>query len=363
MYARVGLLVLVGCLAGAVAVRGDHGDGCSRKQAGDLEAPASGPRGPIWKVAFSPDGCLLAGATTGDRPSICVWDIATGGLRRVVSDELTCFAAFAWQPRSKALAFGVSPSGVEVRRSDGTGRIRLEVGDVAVKALSFSRAGTMVAACAAQDVLLYNMPPTGRRVLQREGAVPWAAAYSPDGRRLLVGYERSEAVIWDVKSGDSLYNLEVKPGYGTPVSSVAWSRRGKLTAVGCYDGAVQLWDTQTRVARTLESDVRLEPDVVLGLWSRPIDPFPHLHRAGSLAFSPDGGRVVTASGDEATRMWDTVTGRLKWVVRGGKARVGGVDFSPSGMLVASADGDWERVEERRIRLLDAKTGRLVRVLE
>ena len=35
----------------------------------------------------------------------------------------------------------------------------------------------------------------------------------------------------------------------------------------------------------------------------------HFHSVYSIAFSPDGKRVVTASGDGAARVWDTASGR------------------------------------------------------
>jgi eukaryotic-like serine/threonine-protein kinase len=69
-----------------------------------------------------------------------------------------------------------------------------------------------------------------------------------------------------------------------------------------------------------------------------------------LAFSPDGGRLVSSSQDQTVRLWEAATGRELAVARGHGAAIEAVSFSPDGRRVASGSDDGT------VRLWDAHTG-------
>ena len=56
----------------------------------------------------------------------------------------------------------------------------------------------------------------------------------------------------------------------------------------------------------------------------------------SVAFSPDGTRVVTASGDKTARVWDAAAGKTLPPALEHQAEVVSVAFSPDGTRVATA---------------------------
>ena len=65
----------------------------------------------------------------------------------------------------------------------------------------------------------------------------------------------------------------------------------------------------------------------------------HQAEVWSAAFSPDGTRVVTASGDNTARVWDAATGKPVSCALEHQAEVEGAAFSPDGTRVVTASGD------------------------
>jgi WD40 repeat protein len=64
----------------------------------------------------------------------------------------------------------------------------------------------------------------------------------------------------------------------------------------------------------------------------------HGWAVNSAAFSPDGARIVTASGDRTARIWDAATGKEIEVLRHTSA-VKSAAFSPDGARVVTASED------------------------
>ncbi len=82
----------------------------------------------------------------------------------------------------------------------------------------------------------------------------------------------------------------------------------------------------------------------------------HASAVYSIAYSPDGKEVVTASFDKTARVWDVRSGKQVTMLSGHRMLVRTAEFSPDGnnILTASDDGS--------VRVWDATTGRQLRVL-
>jgi WD40 repeat protein len=122
---------------------------------------------------------------------------------------------------------------------------------------------------------------------------------------------------------------------GSPANSVAFSPDGGRIVSGGADGTVRQWHAATGLAIG-------EP--MTG----------HEQQVRSAAYSPDGRRIVSGGFDGMVRLWDAETGRAVGKPMDGKdSLVNTVAFSPDGRRVIS--GGLGKV----VRLWDADTGQAV----
>ncbi|KIM26363.1 hypothetical protein M408DRAFT_72991 [Serendipita vermifera MAFF 305830] len=124
-------------------------------------------------------------------------------------------------------------------------------------------------------------------------------------------------------------------GHTSEVTSVAFSPDGHRIVSGSWDKTILIWDAETGA-------------VVAG-------PFEgHSSTVSSVAFSPDGKRIVSGSYDETIRVWDAEMGAvIAGPFEGSSHWVSSVAFSPDGKRIVS--GSYNKT----IRVWDAETGATV----
>jgi eukaryotic-like serine/threonine-protein kinase len=84
-------------------------------------------------------------------------------------------------------------------------------------------------------------PSLGTTVYIYHGHNDWvyAAAWSPDGKRIASGSRDNTVQVWDAFTG---HHALIYHGHSDVVTSLAWSPGGKRIASGSDDETVQVWD-------------------------------------------------------------------------------------------------------------------------
>jgi len=234
----------------------------------------------VWDVAFSPDGQLLATAGGKGDDKARVWDLATGECRRTL------------------------------RHAGG------------VRGVAFSPDGRLLAAASEADTARMWDLATGDclHVLTGHTNWVWSVAFSLDGRLIATASNDKTARIWDTATGDCLRTLTGHTSGFFEVRRAAFSPDGRQIATACGDDkTARVWDSATGdCLRTLTG---------------------HTDAVNSVAFSPHGQLLATASNDKTARIWDTATGDCLRTLTGHTDAVNSVAFSPHGQLLATASND------------------------
>jgi len=83
----------------------------------------------------------------------------------------------------------------------------------------------------------------------------------------------------------------------------------------------------------------------------------HTHWVRSVAFSPDGQRIVSCSTDKTVKIWDANTGKGLHTLKGHDGSVNSVAFSPDGQRVVSGSRD------KTVKIWDASSGKELHTLK
>ena len=209
-----------------------------------------GAEGKLFAVALSPDGALVAlgGFTgpSGEPKAIYLFDRASGRLLQRLPGlpNQVNHLAFAADGRRLAAALG-GANGIRVYGAMGQGAWAQVAADGDYGADSYSvefdAAGRLLATSLDGELRLYGAGGSGRlqplvRRAAPGGKRPFIARFSPDGRRIAVGFDDSKAVaVLDGTSLEPLAPADTSSITNGNFYGLAWSADGRrLLAAGRY---------------------------------------------------------------------------------------------------------------------------------
>ncbi|MHA1977584.1 MAG: WD40 domain-containing protein [Candidatus Hodarchaeales archaeon] len=271
----------------------------------------------VWDVEYSPNGALLASASSDN--SILIWNTSSGTILHNLTGHQDSVYSVTFHPQDFVLASG-----------------------------SFDR-----------TIFMWNIT-TGEIMYNFTGHTSsiWSLDFSPDGTYLASGSGDSTVRIWDCTTSKSFLNLT---GHTEAIKSVHFLPNG-LLASGSYDDSILLWNLTTGSLETILSN---NTDNILALATNPTGTtmlsgsqdnlleFWDLEHYGdrthvteslsdwvrAVAYSPNGYYIASGLQDGEINIWEGISNYPVRNLTGHTQSIRSLDFHPTQPILASASGD------------------------
>ena len=307
---------------------------------------------PIWELAFTPDGRILAAA--GSETILNLWDVSGTGAPNTFSGHTSNVTSIALSQDGKTLAAGAEDNTIKLWDVASGQELRTlstyhpdDSNSHGVLDMVFSPDGKMLVSVfesfsdSTSNFIFYMDlwdTASGKHMRTWNNYWLWGVSFSPDSKTLAWGtsnvyWKDNNVILSDAASGRVVHTLS---GHESRVNSVAFSPDGKTLASGSDDYTIKLWDVASgSVLSTISNDVTI-------IAVRPSD---IAVPVTNVAFSPDSKTLVSGSQTEpgmlynTISMFDVVSGQKLGSLGGYTGAVFSVAFSPDGEFIVSNSGD------------------------
>jgi WD40 repeat protein len=351
----------------------------------------------IYSLAVSKNNEVFAGTGKG---TIAVWNLSAKDPRLAKrislplneADFVQCVSLVGQD--GKMLAFGASTGAIFLWDLAKAELSRTLVGhEKAVLCIAASPDGKTLASGSEEGIIFWDASGEPRGAVHNEKGAVSAVAFRPDGQVLVSNTAGNEIVFWDVARQ---IPLDPPIKHANHVTSLAFNLDGKQLAAGDEDERVLLWDARTRtpigdkplcefdnphyspvsaVAFSSAGHVAAagrDPKIIVSKASASASNLPvprlekHKSEVRSLAFSPNGQMLASASQDGTLILWDVPSGQFVSSLLTGSSEVEkqkpifAVVFSPDASRLVSAGSEvlvWDLSLERWLERAGSIAGR------
>lgn len=251
-----------------------------------------GHTGAVRAVIFSPDKKTLLSA--GDDQTIRIWEVQNEEARE--KQQLK-------EHREPVHRLALSPDGKQLASVDARGKVLLwnldkgqveQTLDTAAEDAAFAPDGKTLATVgiARQWTATVGQihfwktdtgKETGKAITASKGLL--RAAYLPDGKTLVTGGQDQKVVLWDVESGQARHEYR---GHLGAVQALVIDKEGKNIVSGSKDSTINVWDANPPPRQWLAHEDGIE----------------------SLALAPGDRLLATGGRDGKIKLWEVLTGKL-----------------------------------------------------
>ncbi|MFZ0531632.1 MAG: WD40 repeat domain-containing protein [Anaerolineales bacterium] len=289
----------------------------------------------VYDVAWSPDGLILASAMVGIGSvpgSVQLWDAVTGSKLRSF-DQISIYR-LAFSPDGQMLAAAGDSSVIVWSMADGSELSNMPTGYQGGRSVAFSPDSRILAYEFGETVTLVEMP--GARALNtlQHSSDVRGFEFLPDGQSLITAIVSGQNddgtfpvyeitfTVWDIDSGRAVRTFT----QSGDIDELVIAPDGKSLAAGISSDTLKIWDMES--GRDLQSFTGFRFGVP------------------RFAFSPDGSVLGVGEGvgfevasPSGLRLFDVASGGEVPMLEGHKGVIFSVEFSPNGRLLATASED------------------------
>jgi WD40 repeat protein len=254
---------------------------------GNIIKVFSGHEDGIWSVAFSPDDrSILTGSTD---KTARLWDL-NGNTLHIFTGHQDVIRTVAFSPDGKDIITGSDDRTAILWDLNGNLLQKFEDHTESILSVAFSPDGkSILTGSWDKTVHLTGIDGTLIHVFNGHDGYINSVGFSPDGKKIVTGAWDKRVILWDLQ-GNILQVFKGSDGY---VSTVAFSPDCKYLLTVCSainhseseseDNTACLWDLKGNQLQLFKG---------------------HDARINSVAFSPDGKKIITGSWDKTARLWE-----------------------------------------------------------
>ena len=279
-------------------------DGTLIRTLGGIQSHSDWVRG----VAFSPDGKCIASAS-GDG-TVKLWKI-DGTLIKTFKGHAGSVNSVAFSSDGKYIASASDDKTIKIWEANGKEVRTLRGHTDRVRGVTFNPDNQTIASASGDaSIKLWKIDGTLKKTLKGHDSAVNRVMFSPDGKIIASASDDNTVKLWQL-NGKEKFTFKK---HEAAVYGIAFSRDGKTIASASDDKTIKLWQPNGNLLRSLRV---------------------HNEEVRSVAFSPDGEVIASGSQDSSVALWRP-NNTLLTILTGHRSEIQSVAFSPNGEIVASA---------------------------